>query len=40
MKKTAKPDLKPNGSLKAALTTFNKALSWTDICSSDEESDF
>ena len=39
-KKTTKSDLKPNGGLKAALTAFNKALSWTDICSSDEESDF
>ena len=38
--RTVKFDLKPNGNLKAALTAFNKAVSWSELCSSDEESDF
>jgi len=39
-KKTVKFNLQPNATLNTALTTFNKAISWAELCSSDEESDF
>jgi len=39
-KKTVKFNLQPNVTLKTALTAFNKAISWAELCSSDEESGF
>ena len=39
-KNTVRNNLQPNANLKTALTAFNEALSWTELCSSDEESDF
>ena len=39
-KKTVTFNLQPNATCKIPLTTFNKAISWAELCSSDEESDF
>ena len=39
-KKTVRFNLQPSATIKTALATFNKAISWAELCSSDEELDF